>query len=253
MPAPDSNFGPSLEERLSPQTAILRKLSEAIMQKARVALPGVVRAFYPGPPATVDVAIATVEYVLDNPAGPAKLQPQTTPHSLPLLQQIPLAAYCGGGWNLTFPVQPGDEVLVVFSDTCIDAWFQNGAPLDPSNKLGIKTQWPVSPRRHNLADGIAAMMLRSSPRGLQDFSATDMELRNDAGTVKISLGADGDITISAPNGTVTVNAQNADVKASVEASITAPTVKLGSVSMTRDFLLHSHTSAASGSPTGPVL
>jgi hypothetical protein len=241
-----------LEERLSPQTAILRQLSTAIMQKARVALPGVVKAFNPGPPATVDVAIATVEYVFQNDI-PTKLQPYTNAQALPLLQQIPLAAYCGGGWNLTFPVAPGDEVLVVFSDTCIDAWFQNGAPLDPSNPLGIKTQWPVSPRRHNLADGICAVMLRSGPRGLQDFSTTDMELRNDAGTVKISLSPNGDISITSPNGTVTVNAQNADVKARLEASVIAPTVTLGSESMARAFLLHTHTSAASGSPTGPVL
>ena len=243
---------------------MLRKLSESIMQRCRVSLPGIVKAFNPGPPATVDVAIATLEYVLGNAepdpnssASILRLQPVTTPTPLPLLQQIPLAAYTGGGWNITFPVQPGDEVLVIFSDTSIDAWFQNGAPPvaapSPSNKLGINVQWPISPRRHSIADGICAVMLRSTQRGLQNFSTTDLEIRNDEGTIKIGLSPNGDITVTSPNGTVAVNAQKADVKASIEASVIAPTVTLGSESMQRAFLLHSHTSATAGSPTGPVL
>jgi hypothetical protein len=175
---------------------------------------------------------------------------------LPLLQQIPLAAYCGGGWNLTFPVQPGDEVLVVFSDTCIDAWFQNGAPLDPSNKLGIKTQWPVSPRRHNLADGISAVMLRSGPRGLQNFSPTDVELRNDAGTVKISMSPTGDISITSPNGTVTVNAQTANVNGTDAVNVTGGQVVIAGTTKIQNvlFLPHTHNGVTTGTGvSGPVV
>src|ERR1700677_3179319 len=106
------NFGVTLEERLLPSVARLNKLADSLMQSMRVALPAIVQKFTPGPPATVDVLIATNEYVMTNtggPSGPVNLQTQAM--QLPLLTGVPVQILGGGGWSLTFPIQVGDECI----------------------------------------------------------------------------------------------------------------------------------------------
>lgn len=46
--------------------------------------------------------------------------------------------------NFTFDITPGDECLVVFADSCIDGWFQNGV-----------VSKPLTARRHDWSDGFA--------------------------------------------------------------------------------------------------
>ena len=123
--------------------------------------------------------------------------------------------------------------MAVFSDAALDAWLQSGGT---SNA-------PISQRRHSLSDAMAVFGLRSTPRGLQNYSTTSAQLRSDDGAVVIDLASD-QITVTAPN--VVVNCSEA-------ATVTAPEVILGTASRFRDFLLHTHTSGPSGSPTGPVL
>ena len=43
--------------------------------------------------------------------------------SLPKLLDVPCHFPRAGGYCLTFPVKPDDEVLVIFGDRCIDAWW----------------------------------------------------------------------------------------------------------------------------------
>src|SRR5260363_73502 len=45
---------------------------------------------------------------------------------LPLLGDVPVFFPRGGGCTLTFPVQKGDECVVVFASRCIDGWWQSG-------------------------------------------------------------------------------------------------------------------------------
>ena len=58
----------------------------------------------------------------------------------PLLTDVPV--FFAG--NYTFTPQKGDGCLVVFADSCIDAWLQNG---------GVST--PVTARSHSMSDGFA--------------------------------------------------------------------------------------------------
>ena len=66
----------------------------------------------------------------------------------PLLRNVPV--FFPG--NFTFPVNPNDECLVVFADSCIDAWFRSG---------GLSTA--ISPRKHDLSDGFAFVGFFSRP------------------------------------------------------------------------------------------
>lgn len=61
-----------------------------------------------------------------------------------LLVDVPVYTMQGGGIHVGFPIKPGDECSVFFSDINIDAWFVHG-----------KQQTPNDSRRHNLSDGFA--------------------------------------------------------------------------------------------------
>lgn len=64
----------------------------------------------------------------------------------PLLLDVPV--YFLGKYTVN--VSTGDECLVVFADTSIDGWFEQG---------GVAS--PVSARRHDLSDGFAFVGFRS--------------------------------------------------------------------------------------------
>ncbi len=67
-----------------------------------------------------------------------------SPEDLPTLHDVPIVFPKGGGFLVTMPLAVGDEVLVVFSSRCIDAWFQSGG-----------VQQAMEARMHDLSDGFA--------------------------------------------------------------------------------------------------
>ena len=79
----------------------------------------------------------------------------------PILTQCPVICLGGGAANLTFPIQKGDECLVLFNDRSIDNWLQTGQ-VGPVN----------SPRMHALADGIILVGLRNEQRSIQNYDTT---------------------------------------------------------------------------------
>jgi hypothetical protein len=243
-----ANFGLSVEQRETPSLERARSLTSIIAQSFRVALPAVVQSFDPGPPATVSVLIATNELVKYS-EGAAAISLKTEAMQLPLLQDVPVVMPGAGGWSMTFPIQPGDECLVVFADTPLDVWFQNG---------GVNNN-PISQRRHSLSDAVAIFGLRSKPRGLAGYSTSSAQLRNDDGTVVIDL-TDDQVTVTAPavavecSGEVSVQARTVSVEAET-ATVQASAVTLGSATTIdgKAFLTHTHSGVLTGgSTTGPV-
>lgn len=88
---------------------------------------------------------------------------------------------------LTLPVAIGDEVLIVFSSRCIDAWWQSG---------GI--QLPMEIRMHDLSDGFAIPGPKSLPNVYPTISTTGAQLRNKAGTTYLEISGNGKIKIVSP-------------------------------------------------------
>lgn len=99
------------------------------------------------------------------------------------IQDVPIVFPSSGGFTITFPIIPGDEVLVVFASRCIDAWWQSGG-------IGNK---PLEYRMHDLSDGFAIPGPKSQPNVISGVSTTDMQIRNNTGTTFLSIGADGKI------------------------------------------------------------
>lgn len=112
--------------------------------------------------------------------------------NLPVLADVPICFPSAGGFMITFPIVQGDEVLVIFASRCIDAWWQLS---------GI--QVPLEMRMHDLSDGFAIPGPKSVPNVFPSISATDLQLRNKAGTTFISVTAAGNVVITAS--TVTIN------------------------------------------------
>lgn len=239
-----SNYLPSPAERINPSLARWLKQTSDIMQMLRVAVPGQVQAFYPGPPAAVDVVPSINENVLSGTGDRGQLSISTASTQLPLLSHIPLFVYGAGGWSITQPVQQGDECIVLFCDLAIDVWFQNG---------GLKNRTSSS-RRHSLSDGIAIAGLRSTPRGLENYSTGSLQIRSDDSSVVIDLASAG-ITVTSPK--VTINTTgDIDLNASGSVTISGSSSVSISHNTTIDgvgFLGHTHTDGNAGGPTGPVI
>lgn len=219
--AANGNVGVSLDQRLNAPVAPLSALATYIMQSLRVAVPAVVNSFDPAA-GTVSVQVAIQERVLLSqlgiPGSPVIINPETQNQAIAILEDVPIQIPGGGGWSMTFPIQSGDECYVLFSDTSLDDWFQNGATV-------TNPALQVSQRRHSLSDGIAIFGLRSTPKAIQNYSTTAVQIRNNDQTVQIELAEDH-VDIIAPT-TINVTSDTVNITGSTTINIAgADTTKI---------------------------
>ena len=100
----------------------------------------------------------------------------------------------GGGFTLSFPLEPGDECELRFSERALDFWWQNGG-----------VQLPAEYRLHDLSDCICAAGISSLPHVPAGLSTTAVELRSTTNASKVSIDKSGNVVVNA-TGTVTVGA-----------------------------------------------
>jgi len=232
----------SIQERLGLST---EAIEGALWQWAcmlRTAIPAYVVSFDPVAQ-TVTVQIAIKEIVLKPPPStratpsPGVTQNIPTDESIDKLEDVPIMMMRVPGWSLTFPIVEGTECLLIFSDMCIDGWWQNG---------GLQPQ--ADRRRHDLSDAMALFGPWSQPNNIPNYSTSSVQLRSDDLTVvvdlspsKISITAPaidlvstGDIDIHGKKVTITSDDDNTTIDGKV-------------------FLLHTHSGVATGgSDSGPV-
>jgi hypothetical protein len=91
---------------------------------------------------------------------------------LPVITEVPVVFPGAGGFRVTFPVQPGDTVLLVFSEASLDRWLVRGGEVDPDDD-----------RRHALTDAIAIPGLRAFGQALASAPADVMTAGRDGGPV----------------------------------------------------------------------
>lgn len=194
------NFGVTAAQRLSSSIVRWEQQKRELMELLRVCLPAIVIAF-DAETQTVDVVPATNEYAWFNvpPAGTPSSPPlsiQTQAQQTKQLTGIPIHMQRAGGLCLTFPIVPGDECMVIFGDTAMEMWRQNG---NLNNN-------PLSQRRHSLSDGIAIFGIWSTPRNLTDYSTDSAQLRTEDGETVIDVKA-GQVTATADNVVIDGDAQ----------------------------------------------
>lgn len=142
--------------------------------------------------------------------------------NLPLLLDVPIVFPSAGGFTITFPLAINDEVLVIFSSRCIDAWWQSGG-----------VQRAMEARMHDLSDGFAIPGPKSVPNVIGSISSTALQIRNNVGTSYIEMAADGKIKL--------VSSAEVEIPGGA---------KIGGIS----FGTHKHTGVTTGSGTsgGPT-
>ncbi|APC44451.1 hypothetical protein [Pseudoalteromonas phage PH357] len=110
------------------------------------------------------------------------------------IYSVPVMFPSSGGGSLTFPINKGDPVLVVFSQRAFDTWWVSGKlPSQPSTQ-----------RFHDYNDAIAIIGLKSRNKSLQ-ASTENVELRyeDSNGNLinKITMSPNGDVVIENKNDT----------------------------------------------------
>jgi len=88
---------------------------------------------------------------------------------MPIFDDVVLCFPRGGGYAITFPVQPGDEVLIMFASRCIDGWWQSGG----------KNNVPPDLRMHDLSDSFAILAPTSQPKKLSGVSETAFRIMSE--------------------------------------------------------------------------
>lgn len=182
----------------------------AILRGARsevwTALPGIIVSFDPAK-RTCQVQ-PTIQAQVENEDG------STSWINLPVLVDCPVFYPAGGGLLLTFPIEPGDECLVIFASRCIDNWWQAG---------GIRRQAEL--RMHDLSDGFVFAGVESIPNITGAISTSGAELRTKNGAAKVRVAQGGDIDVISP-GTVNVQATTVNIIAGASIALNAPDIDL---------------------------
>lgn len=186
-------------ERYSDAEEALRVAQGGHQARIWTALPGIVQKFDP------DRMVADVQPTI---SGVRRMQEgRFVELRMPLLLDCPVAFPGGGGVTLSFPISPGDEVLVVFASRCIDSWWQLGG-----------VQGPADLRMHDLSDGFVIPQVRSQPRRFT-VSTEAAQLRTDDGAVLIELNPETQaVSVKTPG--------SVSVEAGAGATVTAPTITL---------------------------
>ena len=90
------------------------------------------------------------------------------------------------GFSFTYPVEPGDQCLLFFSERSYDNWLEYGSVQNPS-ETGI-------PRSHQYNDAFALVGISPLVSSIEDFQVDGMEIRNKDRSVRFSL-TDDNITL----------------------------------------------------------
>ena len=143
------------------------------MRGVRVALPGVVQTYDPTTQ-TCSVQPLVQDGVYDESGT-------RIAERLPVVASVPVCFPGSGAFSVTWPVKPGDTVLLVFSSSSIDRWLALGGEVDP-----------IDDRRHHITDAIAIPGLRDLGHVLPS-SAVDATSMVISGPLKL-----GDNTASSP-------------------------------------------------------
>lgn len=119
--------------------AVLQAALDARLAGVRVMMPGIVQTYdHARQRASVQPAV---------PDGYLDEEGERQVELLPVVTEVPVV-FSG----ITYPLEPGDEVALVFASSSIEPWLSRGGTPDPGDD-----------RRHTLTDAIAYPGLRHAP------------------------------------------------------------------------------------------
>jgi hypothetical protein len=125
--------------------------------------------------------------------------------SLPELPSVPVVFPRGGGFFVSFPLQPGDQVLLVICDRELNLWKSKGGDTSPQD-----------PRTHHIADAVAIPGCYPFTEVLADAHASDMVLGKDGGA-QVHIKTNGQIHVGSENADAWAAREGDDVQVTIPA------------------------------------
>lgn len=141
----------------------------SVLNNVHTALPGIIKSYDPA------TNIASVQPALNKAFKSGEMP-------MPILNNVPVMFPGGAAFNITFPVNEGDYVLLIFIERSIDLWKAVGGQVTPKD-----------PRKFDLSDAIAIPGLQPLNGDFSNRNNNDFEI-NFAGS-SIKIAADGAIQI----------------------------------------------------------
>lgn len=188
-----------IEAKVKSESDNINALINRIKFEMRCAAPGIIKKFN-AQKQTVDVQLVTKEKIV--------IKGKLVSRKVPELGDVPVGFIRYGNFVLTMPIKVGDECLVVFSDTCIDAWFQSGGEENEQ----------ISGRRHDLSDAIAICGIFNQKKVIENYSEDSAQLRNLDGTEYVEV-TDNSINIKATSNVNIESEGTVDVKGTGDVNI----------------------------------
>jgi hypothetical protein len=122
---------------------------------------------------TVTAIIAYKKTIFEPDPKSGSYQPKLI--NYPILLDLPAVFLGNKNMGVTFPINQGDECLILFNDRDIDNWFKSGQ------------SGPVStPRLHSFADGFALVGVKSMNNVISSFDNNRVLLFNGSVGVGVS-------------------------------------------------------------------
>ena len=118
---------------------------------------------------------------------------------LPILVNVPVRYPRSNTFSITFPLEVDDHVMIIFAERSIDVWLQEG---------GIQNPFDV--RRHSLSDAFAIPMMYPQTDTIPDFDETDLQIKTNTGSTKITVKASEGIDIFS-TGNVDITCANINI------------------------------------------
>lgn len=159
---------------------VLNQLRDSIVADLRVALPArVVR--WDATTHSVDVQ----PFIRERTLTPGS--EDTEPVRLPVLVNVKVIYPGSGQLRITFPIEVGDSVWVMFSDTALDSWLTSGSDTATSDF-----------RRHHLTDAVCIPGLRADPQSWSGIEENVITIGTNTGASDfVALAAKVDARIGA--------------------------------------------------------
>lgn len=119
---------------------VIRAAQNALKAGLHTSLPGVVKS-YDAQKKTADIQPVIKVPVYDPETGePGEAE------TLPVIPNVPVSMPRGGGFHLSFPLEAGDHVTLVFSESATGQWRTSGEVSEPGDvrrhSLGYPTAFP---------------------------------------------------------------------------------------------------------------
>lgn len=172
----------SISELVGGDLTAFHMMKDQIMNSIRVAMPATIESF------DASNQTATVKPNINDRIVNKEGKGEWV--TLPLIMDVPVQISQCKDYAITLPIQSGDPCMLVFQDSCIDAFIQSG---NDSTQVEI--------RHHDLSDAVAIVGVSPLTSVIQDYDPDNLVIKHKNEEINIKLSKDN-IELKYKNSTI---------------------------------------------------